>query len=121
MSLELSALGLYEDNNKFRSNLWPKFVYTYESSYGNEKNCATKCAIRETACHFYYHSGSDCYFGDFTRHTNPHYLGETNGPFKALKSGFGKFSKDFQSKYIFWLPVSSVLPFDINTNPHPLT
>ena len=84
------VLTLYEDYSKFRSDLWPKFVYTYYSSGGNEKICAARCAIRETACHFYYHSGSYCYFGDFTKHTNPYYLGETAGPFKILKNGFGK-------------------------------
>ena len=82
------ALDLYETNTKFRSSIWPKFVYTYISSGGNEWLCAAKCALRYTNCHFYWHSGSYCYIGDFTRHPYT-YLGDTNAPIKVLKGRYG--------------------------------
>ena len=84
------ALDLYETNTKFRSWLWPKFVYTYLGSVGNEWLCAAKCALRYTNCHFYWHSGSYCYIGDFTRHAYT-YLGDTNAPIKVLKGRYGMF------------------------------
>ena len=84
------AFDLYEQNTQFRAWLWPKFVYTYVGSGGNEWLCAVKCVLRYTTCDFYWHSGSYCYIGDFTRHSYSH-LGETNAPIKVLKGRHGKF------------------------------
>ena len=90
INLLTGAKDKFQDFTRMSGDIWPKYVYTYHNGVVDERMCATRCFFySDNRCHFYYYTGSRCYFGDFNSWPHSH-IGTTNAPIRFLPNSFGK-------------------------------